>query len=57
MKSRNPALTRPITPSTRVTRRSGRCRLKIDTAKVHSPSIRVQSSIDPSCDPQVAAKR
>ena len=57
MKSRNPALTSPITPSTRVTSRSGRWRLKSATAKVQPPSISSHSTIEPSCDPHVAAKR
>src|SRR5258706_1139545 len=57
MKGRNPALTRPLTPSTRATKRSGRPRLNTATAKVQPASIHVHSSIEPSCEPQVAAKR
>ena len=57
MKSRKPTLTRPITPSTRATMRSGSWRLKTATAKVQPASISVQSSIEPSCEPQLAAKR
>ena len=55
--SRNPVLTNPITPITRATMTSGRCRLKSDTAAVQSPSISTQRSIEPSCEPQVAAMR
>jgi hypothetical protein len=57
MKARNPALTTPITPSTRAVISSGRCRLKMLTALIHTPSISVQRSNDPSCPPQAPATR
>jgi hypothetical protein len=55
MNSRNPTLTRPITPSTRATISRGRWRLKSVTPKVHTESIRIHSSIDPSCPPHTPA--
>ena len=55
MKSRKPTLTRPITPSTRATISPGRWRENSDTATVQPDSISTHSSIEPSCEPQVAA--
>ena len=57
MNNRNPQLTVPITPRTRATVSSGRCRLKRATATVHAASMSTHSNMDPSCEPQVAAKR
>ncbi len=47
-------LTSPITPSTRASISAGRWRLKTLTAAVHKASIRIHSSIEPSCEPQAA---
>ena len=47
----------PITPSTRATISSGRWRLLSATAIVHAPSMNTHSSIEPSCEPHVAAIR
>ena len=55
MNSRNPTATRPITPSTRATISSGRCREKSATAAVQPVSISTHSSIEPSWEPQDAA--
>ena len=55
MKSRKPTDIRPCTPITRATISSGRCFEKVATAKVHHASISVHSSIEPSCEPQLAA--
>ena len=55
--SRKPTATRPITPSTRATISSGRWRLLSATATVHAPSMNTHSSIEPSCEPQLAAIR
>ena len=57
MNNRNPQLTIPITPRTRATVSSGRCRLNRVTATVHAASMSTHSNMDPSCEPQVAAKR
>jgi len=57
MKSRKPQLTRPMTPSTRATKSCGRRRLNTVTASVHTVRISVHKSSEPSCEPQVAAKR
>ena len=57
MNRRNPELTSPMTPITRATISCGRCRLKTDTAAVQTASISTHKSIEPSCEPQVAAMR
>ena len=57
MKSRNPALTTPRTPSTRAANDSGSCRLKAATASDQVASASAQSTSDPSCAPHTAAKR
>ncbi len=44
-----------MTPITRATISSGRWRENTVTAKVHHASIRTHSSIEPSCEPQLAA--
>ena len=55
MKSRNPTLTSPMTPSTRATISLGRWRENNDTATVHVAIISTHSSSEPSCEPQDAA--
>ncbi len=57
MKSRKPIEMTPCTPITRAIISSGRWREKVATASVHQASISTQSSIDPSCEPQLAAIR
>ncbi len=57
MNARNPALMMPMTPSTRAVISSGRWPLNRLTALIHTPSIRVQSSSEPSCPPQTPAMR
>jgi hypothetical protein len=54
---RKPKATNPITPSTLATISSGRWRLFCATAMVHAPSMNTHSSIEPSCEPHVAAIR
>jgi hypothetical protein len=56
-KSRNPALMRPITETTRASVVSGRLRENSVTAKLQPPSISVHSKSEPSCEPHVAAMR
>ena len=46
-----------MTPSTRATISSGRWRLFSATASVQPPSMSTHSSIEPSCEPHVAAIR
>ena len=57
MKSRKPTDTKPCTPMTRATMSSGRCFENVATANVHHDSISTHSSIEPSCEPQLAAMR
>ena len=57
MNRRKPILIRPITPSTRATIGSGKARLNTVTAIIQPDNINAQSSNEPSCEPQVAAKR
>ena len=56
-KSRNPMDTKPCTPSTRLRTSVPSVRPKLATAAVHRPSISAHSSMEPSCEPQVAAMR
>ena len=55
MKSRKPIDTKPCTPITRAIISSGRCRENCATANVHQDNISTHSSIEPSCEPQLAA--
>jgi len=55
MKSRKPTDTRPMTPSTRATISSGRCRENTATATDHAESMNTHSSIEPSWEPHEAA--
>ena len=57
MNNRKPVLTSPITPSTRATISRGKWRLKSVTPKVHTPSIRSHSKIEPSCPPHTPEMR
>ena len=57
MNRMNPTLIRPITPSTRATISSGRCRLNTLTATDQPESMKTHNRSDPSCEPQLAAKR
>jgi hypothetical protein len=57
MKARKPALTMPMTPSTRATISSGRCALKRLTAVIQTPSMSVHRRREPSCPPQAPATR
>ena len=56
-KSRKPIDTKPSTPSTRLRTCMPSVRPKPATAPVHTDSISAHSSIEPSCEPQVAAMR
>ena len=47
----------PMTASTRAMIAAGRLREKIVTAPAHPLNINSHSKSEPSCDPQVAAKR
>ena len=49
--------TKPCTPSTRLRTSVPSVRPKLATAAVHRPSISAHSSMEPSCEPQVAAMR
>src|SRR5487761_2350993 len=57
MNNKNPTATSPITPNTRATISCGKCLLKVATAAVHIDRINAHSSSEPSCPPQIAAKR
>jgi hypothetical protein len=57
MKSRKPMVMRPMMPITRAAMRSGRWRESTATAAVQPDSMSTHSSIEPSCEPQLAAKR
>ncbi len=57
MNNKNPMLTRPMTPSTRATKASGRPRLNRVTASVQPPRIKLHSSSEPSCAPHTAEMR
>ena len=52
-----PALTSPITPSTRLEKVSGNCRLKAATARLQMDRIEIHRRSEPSCAPQSAAIR
>src|ERR1700721_443253 len=54
VKSMNPPLTRPITPSTRLEKLRGSCRLKAATATLQIDRIMIHSSSEPSCAPHRA---
>jgi len=56
-KARKAPLIRPRMPMARPVRSSARLRPKRTTASVHPASIRVHSSMEPSCEPQVAVSR
>src|SRR2546426_9684962 len=56
-KSKKPTLIEPITLTTRASISWGKWRLNSVTATVQSPRIKVHNNSEPSCDPQVAAKR
>ena len=57
MNSMKPALMRPMTPSTRLEKLIGSCRLKAATARLQIDRIEIQSRSDPSCAPHSAATR
>src|ERR1700693_2753456 len=52
-----PTLIRPSTPTTRANTSAGNCLLNNVTARVQAESMKAHSSSEPSCEPQVAAKR
>ncbi len=58
MNSRKPTLISPITPNTRATISSRQMAAEnADRDRSRDASMKVHSSSEPSCDPQVAAKR
>ena len=57
MKSRKPKASQPITARMRAVTGSGRCLLKLATAKDQKVSISSQSRIEPSWPPQTAVMR
>ena len=57
MNKRNPTLTRPITPKMRARIASGRWVEKNETATIQILRMNIQSSNEPSCAPQMAARR
>ena len=57
MNKRNPRLTSPITPRIRARIACGRCREARVSATIHPVRMNVHSSREPSCPPQMAAKR
>ena len=57
MKTKKPMLIQPMTPRMRASVARGSWRLNSTTAKVHSASISVHSSSDPSCPPHTPAMR
>ncbi len=57
MNKRNPTLTRPITPKIRARIASGRWVERNETATIQMLRINIQSSNEPSCAPQMAARR
>ena len=57
MNNRNPTPTIPMTLSTRDTISCGKLRLKMLTANIHSPSISVHNSSEPSWPPHTPATR
>ena len=57
MNKRNPTLTNPITPRIRARIASGRWVEKNETATIQMLRMNIQRSSDPSCAPQMAARR
>ena len=57
MNKRNPTLTNPITPRMRARIASGRWVEKNETATIQMERMNTQSRSDPSCAPQMAARR
>ncbi len=57
MNKRNPTLIRPITPKMRARIASGRWVEKKETATIQMLRMNIQRSNEPSCAPQMAARR
>src|SRR6266481_1694516 len=55
--NKKPTATKPITPNTRATISFGKCLLKVATADVQIDRKNTHNNNDPSCPPQIAAKR